>query len=62
MNDINAKTIVIAGASSIGKATARLFLDRGWNVVATTATPCAISPDRTPNAFGRCAIGSDINS
>ena len=36
------KTIVITGASSgIGKATARLFLDRGWNVVATMRNPAA---------------------
>ena len=34
------KTIVITGASSgIGKATARLFLDKGWNVVATMRNP-----------------------
>ena len=36
------KTIVITGASSgIGKATARLFLDKGWNVVATMRNPAA---------------------
>jgi NAD(P)-dependent dehydrogenase (short-subunit alcohol dehydrogenase family) len=36
------KTIVITGASSgIGKATARLFLDKGWNVVATLRDPAA---------------------
>jgi NAD(P)-dependent dehydrogenase (short-subunit alcohol dehydrogenase family) len=40
MNDNSAKTVVITGASSrIGKATARLFLDRGWNVVATMCNP-----------------------
>jgi NAD(P)-dependent dehydrogenase (short-subunit alcohol dehydrogenase family) len=40
MNDNTAKTIVITGASSgIGKATARLFLDKGWNVVATMRNP-----------------------
>jgi NAD(P)-dependent dehydrogenase (short-subunit alcohol dehydrogenase family) len=36
MADPLPKTIVITGASSgIGKATAELFLDRGWNVVPT---------------------------
>ena len=36
----DAKTIVITGASSgIGKAAARLFHDRGWNVVATMRRP-----------------------
>ena len=35
-------TIVITGASSgIGKATARLFLDKGWNVVASMRSPAA---------------------
>lgn len=34
------KTILITGASSgIGAATARLFLSRGWNVVATMRSP-----------------------
>jgi NAD(P)-dependent dehydrogenase (short-subunit alcohol dehydrogenase family) len=40
MADSLAKTIVITGASSgIGKATARLFFDKGWNVVATMRSP-----------------------
>ena len=35
-----AKTILITGASSgIGKVTAALFQERGWNVVATMRTP-----------------------
>ena len=34
------KTVFITGASSgIGLATARLFHERGWNVVATMRTP-----------------------
>jgi NAD(P)-dependent dehydrogenase (short-subunit alcohol dehydrogenase family) len=42
MADPESKTIVITGASSgIGKATARLFLDKGWNVVATMRNPSA---------------------
>jgi NAD(P)-dependent dehydrogenase (short-subunit alcohol dehydrogenase family) len=42
MADSTPKTIVITGASSgIGKATARLFLDKGWNVVATMRNPAA---------------------
>lgn len=42
MADSEPRTIVITGASSgIGKATARLFLDKGWNVVATMRNPAA---------------------
>jgi NAD(P)-dependent dehydrogenase (short-subunit alcohol dehydrogenase family) len=42
MAGADAKTIVITGASSgIGKAAARLFHDRGWNVVATMRRPDA---------------------
>jgi NAD(P)-dependent dehydrogenase (short-subunit alcohol dehydrogenase family) len=36
------KTVLITGSSSgFGKATAALFLDRGWNVVATARHPAA---------------------
>ncbi len=42
MADSTTKIIVITGASSgIGKATARLFLEKGWNVVATMRNPAA---------------------
>jgi NAD(P)-dependent dehydrogenase (short-subunit alcohol dehydrogenase family) len=42
MNGNAAKTIVVTGASSgIGKATARLFAQKGWNVVATMRRPDA---------------------
>ena len=42
MADAMPKTIVITGASSgIGKATARRFFDKGWNVVATMRNPAA---------------------
>jgi NADP-dependent 3-hydroxy acid dehydrogenase YdfG len=42
MADQRPNTIVITGASSgIGKATARLFVDKGWSVVATMRNPAA---------------------
>jgi NAD(P)-dependent dehydrogenase (short-subunit alcohol dehydrogenase family) len=42
MADVRPNIIVITGASSgIGKATARLFVDKGWNVVATMRNPAA---------------------
>src|SRR6202451_3942436 len=42
MADLGPNTIAITGASSgIGKATARLFVDKGWNVVATMRNPAA---------------------
>jgi NAD(P)-dependent dehydrogenase (short-subunit alcohol dehydrogenase family) len=42
MADLRPNIIVITGASSgIGKATARLFVDKGWNVVATMRNPAA---------------------
>lgn len=34
------KTLLITGTSSgLGSATAKLFLQRGWNVIATMRTP-----------------------
>ena len=38
------KTVLITGSSSgIGRATARLFAARGWNVVATARNPAALT-------------------
>ncbi len=35
-----AKTILVAGASSrIGRTTAKLFQERGWNVIASMRNP-----------------------
>ena len=52
-----AKTIVITGASSgIGKATARLFADKGWNVVATMRNPAAEQDLRETAQLKRVAL------
>jgi NAD(P)-dependent dehydrogenase (short-subunit alcohol dehydrogenase family) len=59
MADSTPKTIVITGASSgIGKATARLFLDKGWNVVATMRNP-AVEKDLKEQARLKL-IGLDV--
>src|SRR5215467_183376 len=41
---IVARTVLITGSpSSIGQATAQLFAERGWNVVATARNPSALT-------------------
>lgn len=55
------KTVLITGCSSgYGKATAELFLERGWNVVATMRRPAdsAISGD----ASRLCVLQLDVTS
>jgi NAD(P)-dependent dehydrogenase (short-subunit alcohol dehydrogenase family) len=48
------QTILITGTSSgYGKATAQLFLERGWNVVATMRRP---DPATFPSAAGRLKL------
>lgn len=48
------KTVLITGTSSgYGKATAELFLDRGWNVVATMRKP---NPDLFSSKSGRLKV------
>jgi NAD(P)-dependent dehydrogenase (short-subunit alcohol dehydrogenase family) len=75
MTKDGAKTIVITGASSgIGKATARLFADRAWNVVATMRNPAAekdlretpklkrVALDVQDPASVRAAVAASINA
>src|SRR5579862_6974991 len=53
----NSRTIVITGASSgIGKATARLFAERGWNVVATMRDPAKEQELRETNRLKLVAL------
>jgi len=57
MADPAGKTIVITGASSgIGKATARLFADKGWNVVATMRNPAGETDLRETAKLKRVAL------
>jgi NAD(P)-dependent dehydrogenase (short-subunit alcohol dehydrogenase family) len=53
MSTTTRKTVLITGSSSgFGKATAALFLERGWNVVATARRP---EPSDTENLL-TCAL------
>jgi len=49
MSSSHRKTVLITGCSSgIGKTTARLFADRGWNVIATLRKPEALASEVWP--------------
>lgn len=58
------KTVLITGASSgIGLATAKLFLAKGWNVVATLRKPAMDSQARLPGALvNRLDVQDRLNS
>lgn len=53
------KTILITGCSSgFGHETARYFLERGWNVIATMRNPCA---DLFPEADNQRLLPLDVS-
>ena len=57
MAEARTQTIVVTGASSgIGKATARLFASKGWNVAATMRNPAAESDLVESAALKRIAL------
>ena len=42
MADLTTPKTITGASSGIGKATTRLFLDKGWNAVATMGATCSL--------------------